>query len=180
MTSRVSTTFSSSAMPASAKRMRRWALEVEWLGDHTDCENAKLTRGVGDNGRCPGAGTAAHAGSNEHHVCAGQMIADRIDCLFGCGASHFGLRAGAQASGYLGAHLDNALGLRHGKRLCVGIGDDEVDALQPGLDHVVDGIAASAADPKHDNTRLHLADIADVGHFCLRQAWNKSTRTATY
>src|SRR6266550_4161369 len=46
------------------------ALEVERLGDYTDGENAKLTRGPGDNGRCPGAGTAAHAGSNEHQVCA--------------------------------------------------------------------------------------------------------------
>jgi len=90
----------------------------------------------------------AHAGSNEHHVCAGQMIADRIDCLFGCGAPHFGLRAGTKASGHLGAHLDDALGLRHGERLCVGIGDDEVDPLQPGRDHVVDGIAAGAADPQ--------------------------------
>ena len=35
---------------------------------------------------------------------------------------------------------------------CVsGIGDDEIDALQPGRDHVVDGVAAGAADPKHDN-----------------------------
>jgi len=32
----------------------------------------------------------------------------------------------------------------------------------------VDGIAAGAADPKHDNARLHFANI--VGHFCLRQA----------
>ena len=70
-------------------------------------------------------------------------------------------------SGHLGAHLDDALGLRHGERLCVGIGDDELDALQPGRDHVVDGIAAGSADPKHDNARLHLANIGGVGHFCL-------------
>src|SRR5438309_5845436 len=36
------------------------ALEVEWLGDYTDGENAKLTRSLGDNGCCPGSGTAAH------------------------------------------------------------------------------------------------------------------------
>ena len=62
------------------------------------------------------------------------------------------------------------LGHRHGERLCVGIGDDEVDALQPGRDHVVDGIATGAADSKHDNTRFHLANIGDVGHFCLEFA----------
>jgi len=50
--------------------------------------------------------------------------------------------------------LDDALGLRHGEGLCVGIGNDEVDALQSGRDHVVNRIAAGAADPKHDNARL--------------------------
>jgi len=40
-------------MPASARRMRALTLEVEWLGDDTDGENAKLTRGPGDNGRRP-------------------------------------------------------------------------------------------------------------------------------
>ena len=53
---------------------------------YTDGENAKLTCGLGDNGCCPGTGTAAHTGSNEHHVCAGQMITDHIDCFFRCGA----------------------------------------------------------------------------------------------
>src|SRR5262249_4857979 len=105
------------------------ALEVEWLGDYTDGENAKLTRGLGYNRRRPGAGTAAHAGSNEHHVCAGQMIAERMFCLFRRRAPHFWLRAGAKALGYLGAQLDDALGLRHGERLCVGISDDKFDAL---------------------------------------------------
>src|SRR6476660_2581725 len=73
-------------------------------------------------------------------------------------------RASGKASGHLGAHLDDALGHRHGERLCVGIGDDEVDALQPGRDHVVDGVAAATADPKYDNTRLHLPDFGDIGH----------------
>ena len=77
------------------------ALELERLGDDTDGENAKLTRGLGDDRRRSGAGTAAHAGGNEHHVRAGQVIADRIDRLFRRGAAHFGLRAGAKASGHL-------------------------------------------------------------------------------
>jgi len=46
-------------------------------------------------GAAPVPGTAAHAGSNEHHVRADQMIADRIDRLFGCDAPQFRLRAGA-------------------------------------------------------------------------------------
>ena len=31
------------------------------------------------------------------------MIADHIDCFFGCGAPHLGLRASAKASGHPGA-----------------------------------------------------------------------------
>ena len=167
MISRVSTTLNNIRDAGFGKTHAALALEVEWLGDYTDGENAKLTCGLGDNRRCPGTGTAAHTGSNEHHVCAGQMIADHFDCFFRCGAPHFGLRAGAKTLGHLGTHLDDALGHRHGERLCVGIGDDEVDALQPRRDHVVDGIAAGAADSKHDNARLHLADIVHVGHVCL-------------
>ena len=49
-------------------------------------------------------------------------------------------------------------GLRHGQRLRVGVGDDEVDALKSGGDHVVDGIAAGAADAEHGDARLQLAE----------------------
>ena len=142
------------------------ALELERLGDDTDGENAELARGPGDNGCCARAGAAAHAGGNEHHVRAGQMIADLVDGLFRCGAPDIGLRAGAKAAGHLRAHLDDALGLRTGERLRIGIGDDEVDAFEPRLDHVVDGIAAGAADPEHENTRPQLVNVGDASHCC--------------
>ena len=80
----------------------------------------------------------------------------------GRGGADFRLRAGAEALGDLGAHLDDALRLRHGQRLRVGVGDDEIDALQPGGDHVVDGVAAGAADAEHGDPRLQLADVRDV------------------
>ncbi len=35
------------------------------------------------------------------------------------------------------------------QRLRIGVGDDEFDALQVGADHVVDGVAAGAADTDH-------------------------------
>ena len=142
------------------------ALELEWLGDDADGENAELTRGPGDNRRSARAGAAAHAGGNEDHVCAGQLIADRIDGLFRCRAPHIRLRAGAEAACHLPAHLDEAPGLRTGERLCIGIGDDEVDAFEPRLDHVVDGIAAGAADPTDDDARLQLANTGHVSHCC--------------
>src|ERR1700741_3626141 len=92
------------------------------------------------------------------------MIADRVDRLFGCGASHLGLRTRAEALGHTRAHLDNALGLGRGERLRIGVGDDEFDALQACRDHVVDGIAAGTADAEHGNALLHLANIGDVSH----------------
>ena len=57
-----------------------------------------------------------------------------------------------------------------GERLGVGVGDDEVDTLKPGGDHVVDGVAAGAADTEHGHPRLQLADIGDLqvdAHGCL-------------
>ena len=94
-----------------------------------------------------------------------QLLADRLDGLFRCSAPDVGLRAGAKAAGHLPAHLNDAPGLRTGERLGIGIGDDEVDAFEPGLDHVVDGIAAGAADPAYNNARLQLADIS-ARHSC--------------
>jgi hypothetical protein len=79
-------------------------------------------------------------------------------------------------------HLDDALGLPHDERLCVGIGGDEVDALQPGRNHVVDGIAAGTAYP---NTimRAFISRISvKLGIFGSRllRRWGMRTRIATY
>mgnify|MGYP003693715847 CR=1 FL=1 len=57
------------------------ALEVERLGHHADGEDAHFARGLGDDGRSTGAGAAAHAGGDEHHVGAGEMIAEFVDDL---------------------------------------------------------------------------------------------------
>ena len=135
------------------------AFEVERLGDDADGEDAHVARGLGDDGGCAGAGAAAHAGGDEHHVGAGEMIADFVDDFLRGGGADIGLRTGAEALGDLGAHLHDALRLRHRERLRVGVGDDEIDPLQPGGDHVVDGVAAGAADAEHGDPRLQLADI---------------------
>ena len=82
-------------------------------------------------------------------------------------------RAGAEALGHTSAHLDDALGLGLGERLCVGSGDDEIDALKACRDHVVNSVTAGAADPEHGNARLHLANIGDVAHvyFTIGHGW---------
>ena len=152
------------------------AFEVERLCHHADGEDAHLARGLGDDGCSPGAGAAAHAGGDEHHVGAREMVAKFVDDFLCGGRADVGLGAGAETLGDLGAHLHDALGFRHRQRLRVGVGDDEVDALQPGGDHVVDGIAASATDAEHGNPRFQLADVRGGQiecHGCLSftRAW---------
>ena len=67
------------------------AFEMERLGDHADGQDSDFARRFGDDRRRAGAGAAAHAGGDKHHVRAGQMVADFVDRLLGGGASHFGL-----------------------------------------------------------------------------------------
>ena len=69
-----------------------------------------LARRLGDDRRRAGAGAAAHAGGDEHHMRAGEMIADFLEHLFRGGAADLGLRAGAEPLGHLQAHLNDALG----------------------------------------------------------------------
>ncbi len=129
------------------------ALEMEGLGHHADGQDAMLARGLGDDGRGTRAGAAAHAGGDEHHVGAAQLLDDLFHGLFGGGAADVGTGAGAQALGDLVAELDAAIGARLRHRLRIGIGDDELNALQMRLDHVVDRIAAGTADANHRDLR---------------------------
>ena len=102
-----------------------------------------------DDRRRARARAAAHAGGDEDHVRAGEMIANFVLGLFGGGAADFRLRAGAEALGDLQAHLDDALGARGGERLRVGVGDEKSTPRKARHDHVVDGVAAAAADAAH-------------------------------
>jgi hypothetical protein len=52
--------------------------------------------------------------------------------------------------------LDVVVAERLLDRLGVGVGDQEVDALEVRLDHVVDGIAAGPADPDHGDLRREI------------------------
>ena len=152
----VSTHFCSSAMPRFGDAHAAPAFEVEGLGDDADGEDAEFARGARDDRRRAGAGSAAHAGGDEHHVRAAEVVADFLERFFGRGASDFGFRAGAEPFGDLQAHLDDALGARRGERLRVGVGDDEVDADEARDDHVVDGVAAGAADAADQDAGLRV------------------------
>src|SRR5450631_4132213 len=100
----VSTLFCSSTMPDSASRIRRWP--SKWNGLVT-------TPTV----RMPSS-RAARATTGE--------AADLVDHLLRGGAADLGLRTRAETLGRRYAHLDDVFGPRHGQRLGIGIGDDEV------------------------------------------------------
>ena len=156
MTISVSTTFSSSSDALLGRLHAAAALEVERLGDDADGQDALLARRRGDDGRRTGAGAAAHAGGDEHHVGAVEQLQDLRQRLFGRLAADLGPRAGAQALGDGDAELDAAVGQRLAERLRVGVGDDEFHAFQRGADHVVDGVSARATDADDGDARLNL------------------------
>ena len=135
------------------------ALELERLGDDADGQDAFLAGGARDHRRGAGAGAAAHAGGDEHHVAADEMGLDVGHGLFGGGGANLGLRSGAEAFGDVGPHLDAALGGRARQGLRVGVGDHELDALETAFDHVVDGVAAGSADTEYGDARLEFGEI---------------------
>ena len=133
------------------------AFEGERLGHHADGQDAALAGALGDDRGRAGAGAAAHAGGDEHHVRAVEMLADLRRAFFGGAHADLGMGAGAQALGHRHAELDAAVGLGELELLSVGVADDELDALQPRLDHVVDRVAAGSADSEHDDPGLELS-----------------------
>ena len=134
-------------------------LEVEGLGNHAHGEDAHFARHAG-NDRCRArARAAAHAGGDEEHVGAVDGLLDAVDRLFGRGLARFRLGPGAEAGG---AELDQVVGGRAVERLRVGVGADEVHALNALLDHVLDRVAAATPHADHLDLRAH-AELFD--HF---------------
>ena len=159
MTINVSTCCWSSSIPASAERVRRDAFERERLGNDADGQDALVARGLGDHRRSAGAGAAAHAGGDEAHVRAFQRALDIFQRFLSRGASDFRPRTGAEALGDLQAELDPAVRRRGVERLRVGVGDDEIDPLDVGADHVGDGVSAGPADTDDTDPRAKLVDL---------------------
>ncbi|MCY1237840.1 hypothetical protein D9M72_505520 [compost metagenome] len=89
---------------------------------------------------------------------AAEVIHDLVDRFLRRRPADIRQRAGAEALGYGSAELDDARRLRHGECLCVRIRHHEFDALKPFVDHVVDGVAATAADPDDGDLRAHFGD----------------------
>ena len=105
-----------------------------------------------------GTGAAAHAGGDEDHIGTFKFLFNFFFGFFRSHASDFRTGAGAQSHCGFQAELNFAAGFGMGKGLCIGVGDDEVNALQILINHVIDGIAAAAADSDDGNPRFQVHD----------------------
>jgi hypothetical protein len=104
-------------------------------------------------GAAPVPGAAAQAGGDEDHVGARQRLNDVVGVFERRLAPDVGVGSGAKPLRELVADLQLHRRLRVVERLQIGVGDDELDALQPHFDHAVDGVAAAAAHADHLDLR---------------------------
>jgi hypothetical protein len=63
---------------------------------------------------------------------------------FGCRATHLGVAASAEATSEIATDVELDIGVAHQERLGVSVDGDKLNALQPSIDHAVDGIDATA------------------------------------
>ena len=136
--------------------------ELERLANNADRQNAGFASRPCDDRRGTGTGTAAHSGCDEDHVSAGDVRADFLDRLFRRRFTDLGPRPGAETFRQVGSELNAMLRARGGKRLRIRIGDDEFNALQPGRDHVVDGVATGAADADDRQPRFDIDHLRQL------------------
>ena len=127
-------------------------LESERLRDDADSQHALLTRDLRHDGGRAGAGAAAHAGGDEHHVRVLERLADLVAALLGRLASDIGVRARALSVRQLLADLNLISGTRRGQCLLVRVDGDELHALDAGAHHPVDHVVAAAADTDYLDT----------------------------
>jgi hypothetical protein len=91
----------------------------------------------------------ALAGGDEHHVGALEDLLQLLGVVLGGLAADVGVRAGAEAAGQLPPHVQLDVGVGGEQGLGVGVHGDELDAFEARLDHAVDGVDSTAADPDH-------------------------------
>ena len=140
------------------------AFEEERLGHDGDREAAELLGDAGYDRRYARAGAAALAAGHEDHIGAFDDFLDLITGLLRRAASEVGIHAGAQAACQVLTQIDALLGERAVQVLRVRIDGDEVDATDLAVDHVVDGIAAGAADAEDLDARECFDVWSDIGH----------------
>ena len=93
---------------------------------------------------------------------ARDLRAQIFDGFFRRGFADFGFRAGTQAFRELDTKLNAVLRAGGGKRLGVGVGDDEINSGQACRDHVVDGVAARASDADDSQPRPQVCQFGQL------------------
>ena len=182
MTIRVSTFSLSFWMPCSACTARRRPSKPNGRVTTPMVSAPRLLATSATTGRAAGAGAAALARGDEHHVGALEHLFDLLAVGLGRLAPDLGVAAGAEPACQLTADVELDVGVAHQQRLGVGVDRDELDALQAGVDHAVDGVDAAAADADdldHRQVVLRVAGHAlsppDVGpHFAALNLYLRS------
>src|SRR5690606_28099207 len=122
------------------------ALEGERPGDHADGQRPEAAGDVGDHRRPAGAGAATLPAGDEHHVGALEDLLDLVAVVLGGAPPDLRVGPGAEPPGQLAPHVQLDVRVAHQQRLGVGVDGDELHALEPDLDHAVDGVDTASTD----------------------------------
>ncbi len=99
------------------------------------------------------------------NVLLGAISLDLFAVLLGGLAADLGIGAGAEATRERPADVELHVGVGHEQGLGVGVHRDELDALEPGVDHPIDRVHAAATDADDLD---HRQVVLRVGHWvCL-------------
>ena len=147
------------------------ALKAKGLGHHAHGEDPLLLGSLRHNGGRAGAGAAAHAGGDEHHVRILQGLADLAAALLRRLAAHLRVGARALSVGQLLADLNLILRAGDVQRLLVRIHRHKVHAGHTGAHHAVDNVISAAAHADH----LDLHYAFGGGHQFKCHNWNPPT-----
>lgn len=128
--------------------------EGERLGHHRHGQDAHFLGDLRHDRRRAGAGATAHAGRDEQHVGAFDQLHDALAIFDGGLPADVRVGAGAQALGERAAELQHGARRSVFQRLRIGIGANEIDAIDACPHHVFDGVAATAAHADHLDNRI--------------------------
>jgi hypothetical protein len=130
------------------------AFERERLRHHGNGQDAELFRHFGDYRRRARSSPASHARGEEEHVRAADQLGDALAVFHRGLAPDLGVGSGTETLGDVAAELELDPGLVALERLGVGVRDDELHALHPLRDHVIDRVATTAAHADHLDDRF--------------------------
>ena len=132
------------------------AFELEGLRHDRNRQDAEFLRCPGNDRRGARTRAASHAGGDEEKMYTIQIGADFLDRFLGGGSANFRPGTRSEPLGDANAHLDDGARARCRKSLGIGVCGDEVHAFEAAFDHVVDRVAAGAADADDRDARPQL------------------------